>query len=98
MSQKKNYRSTFILDTRGQEQPVEAMIEDLSKEITALEGEVTEVNNRGEKEFARTPDKRFTKGVYVEISFKAPALKPNALVERTRLNPAVNRVMTQCLD
>ena len=77
---------------------MESMIEDLTKEITALQGEVAEVNNRGEKEFSRTPDKRFAKGVYVEITFSAPPLQPNALVERTRLNPVVNRVMTQCVD
>lgn len=92
---KKTYKATFLLDTRGQERPVEHLIEDLTKEINALDGEVKSVNNRGDKDFARHPDKKFISGTFVEFVFTAPALKPNAILDRVRLNPVVNRVLTQ---
>ena len=95
---KKTYKATFILDTRGQERPVDALIEDLTKEINALEGEIESVKNRGDKEFSRTPDPKFTSGTYVEFIFKAPPLKPNAILDRVRLNPVVNRVLTQAIN
>lgn len=92
---KRTYKATFLLDTRGQERPVEQLIEDLTKEINALEGEVSAVNNRGDKDFARHPDNKFVSGTFVEFVFSAPPLKPNALLDRVRLNPVVNRVLTQ---
>ena len=98
MTKTKTYRATFILDTRGQEQPVEKMIESLSQEISSLNAEIQSVENRGEKEFQRTPDKKFVKGVYLQFTFTAPPLQPNILVEKTRLNPLVNRVLTQVID
>ena len=94
---KKTYKATFILDTRGQERSVEHLIEDLTKEINALDGEVESVNNRGEKEFARVTDPKFVAGVYVEFVFSAPPLKPNALLDRVRLNTVVNRVLVQAV-
>ena len=50
---KRNYRATFILDNRGKEDSAEAIIENVKTEISAIQGDVTQVNNLGKREFAR---------------------------------------------
>lgn len=87
-----------ILDLRGREESAEDLTETLKGEIAALDGEVGEVHHHGSLEFARTPDKRFSSGNYVEIEFVAPPLPPNALQERVRLNKAVDRVLVDRVD
>ena len=56
MSQtKRNYKATFILDNRGKEDSVESIIEVVKKEITAVQGEVTAVENLGRRNFPGRP-------------------------------------------
>lgn len=94
---KRNYRTTFILDNRGQEESVDQLIEDVKKEITAIEGEIASVENLGKRDFARVTDKKFTNGVYVQITFAAPAEGPAQLKERFRLNNTVYRIFVEVL-
>ena len=42
---KRNYRATFILDNRGKEDSAEAIIENVKQEISAVQGDVTAVEN-----------------------------------------------------
>jgi small subunit ribosomal protein S6 len=96
MSQnKRNYKATFILDNRGKEDSVESIIEGVKKEITAVQGEVTAVENIGRREFVRKTDDKFPGGVYVQMSFSAPAAAPAQLHERLRLNGAVYRALLE---
>jgi small subunit ribosomal protein S6 len=92
---KRNYKAIFILDTRGNEDSVDQLVEGLTKEIAAINGDVTAVDNLGRKDFARFPKKQFVAGNYVQISFEAPAEAPRKLHERLRLNKTVNRVMIE---
>jgi small subunit ribosomal protein S6 len=96
MSQnKRNYKATFILDNRGKEDSVEQLIEGVKKEISAVQGDVTAVENLGRREFARKTDDKFPAGVYVQVSFSAPASAPAALHERLRLNDTVYRALVE---
>ena len=96
MSQtKRNYKATLILDNRGKEDSVESIIEGVKKEITAVQGEVTAVENIGRREFARKTDDKFPGGVYVSMAFSAPAAAPAQLHERLRLNGAVYRALLE---
>ena len=64
MSQnKRNYKATLILDNRGKEDSVDQIIEGVKKEISAVQGEVTAVENIGRRDFARTTDDKFPAGV-----------------------------------
>ena len=92
---KRNYRATFILDNRGKEDSVEQLIEGVKKEISAVQGEVTAVENLGRREFARKTDDKFPGGVYVHMTFSAPAAAPAQLHERLRLNGAVYRALLE---
>jgi small subunit ribosomal protein S6 len=92
MSQnKRNYKATFILDNRGKEDSVDQIIEGVKKEIAAVQGDVTAVENLGRRDFARKTDDKFPAGVYVQVAFSAPAAAPAQLHERLRLNDSVYR-------
>ena len=96
MSQnKRNYKATFILDNRGKEDSVDQIIDGVKKEISAVQGEVTAVENLGRREFARKTDDKFPAGVYVQVNFAAPAGAPAQLHERLRLNDSVYRALVQ---
>jgi len=96
MSQKKrNYKATFILDNRGKEDSVDQIIEGVKKEIAAVQGDVTAVENIGRREFVRKTDDKFPGGVYVQVNFSAPAEAPAQLHERLRLNESVYRALVQ---
>jgi small subunit ribosomal protein S6 len=92
---KRNYKATFILDNRGKEDSVETIIEGVKKEISAVQGEVTAVENIGRRDFARKTDNHFPSGVYVQVNFSAPAAAPAQLHERLRLNDSVYRALVE---
>lgn len=92
---KRNYRATFILDNRGKEDSVEQIIEGVKQEITALQGEITAVENLGKRDFARVTDAKLPGAAYVQISFSAAGEGPAQLKERLRLNGSVYRTFIQ---
>ena len=96
MSQtKRNYKATIILDNRGKEDSVETIIEGVKKEIAAVQGEVTAVEQLGRREFVRKTDDKFPAGVYVQVNFSAPAAAPAQMHERLRLNNTVYRALVE---
>jgi small subunit ribosomal protein S6 len=92
---KRNYRATFILDNRGKQETVEQIVDGVKKEIAAIEGDVTAVENIGKKDFARVTDKKLTGASYVHVNFSAPPTGPAQLRERLRLNNSVYRTFVQ---
>ncbi|WP_221030215.1 30S ribosomal protein S6 [Actomonas aquatica] len=94
---KRNYRATFILDTRGVEETVDQIIENVKSEISVVEGEVSAVENLGQRDFARVTDPKRPTGVYVQVDFSAPGTAPAALKERLRLNRVVYRTYIETL-
>jgi small subunit ribosomal protein S6 len=94
---KRNYRATFILDNRGKEETIDQIIEGVKKEIAAVQGDVTAVENLGKRDFARVTDSKFPDAVYVQVSFTAPPDGPRHLHERLRLNSSVYRALVQAV-
>jgi len=92
---KRTYRATFILDNRGKEDSIEQIIEGVKKEITAINGDISNVENIGKKDFARVTDPKLTGATYVHVSFAAPAEAPALLRERLRLNGSVYRTFVE---
>jgi small subunit ribosomal protein S6 len=92
---KRNYRASFILDNRGKEDSIDQIIDGVKKEIAAIHGDVTAVENIGRRDFARKTDAKFPSGVYVNMDFAAPAGAAAQLHERLRLNDSVYRVIVQ---
>jgi small subunit ribosomal protein S6 len=96
-SNKRNYRATFILDNRGVEESIDQIIESVKQVIATVEGEVGEVANLGQREFARITNPKLTAATYVQVDFSAPASAPAALRERLRLNHTVYRTYLKTL-
>ncbi|PTY08110.1 30S ribosomal protein S6 [Opitutaceae bacterium EW11] len=94
---KRNYRATFILDNRGKEDSIDQIIEGVKKEIVAVQGDITAVENLGKKDFARVTDAKLPGATYVQVSFSAPAEGPTQLRERLRLNNSVYRTFVQSI-
>ena len=94
---KRNYRATFILDTRGVEETVEQIIENMKQEIAVVEGEVSAVENLGQRDFARVTNPKRPTGVYVQFDFTGPSTAPAALKERVRLNNVIYRTYIETL-
>lgn len=98
MSQnKRNYRATFILDNRGKEDSIEQILDGVKNEISAVEGEISTVENLGKRDFVRVTDKKITGATYVQVDFTAPSAGPAALKDRLRLNNSVYRTFVQAL-
>jgi small subunit ribosomal protein S6 len=91
----KNYRATFILDTRGREESVDQLIEDLKKETAGLGLEVLKVENLGRRDFARKPDPKVPAGNYMQMDLTGPIGTMERLQEHFRLNPVVYRILVQ---
>jgi small subunit ribosomal protein S6 len=92
---KRNYRATFILDNRGKQETVDQIVDGVKKEIAAIHGDVTAVENIGKKDFARVTDRKFTGAAYVHVNFSSPPEGPAQLRERLRLNGSVYRTFVQ---
>lgn len=94
MTQNK-YRSTVILDTRGREESVDALIEGLKKEVSAVNGTVLTATSEGSRPFARVTDRNLSASTYVTMELQGPLSLPAALKERVRLNKVVHRLFIQ---
>ncbi|MCX6943714.1 MAG: 30S ribosomal protein S6 [Opitutales bacterium] len=70
-------------------------MEGVKKEIAAVQGDVTAVENIGKKDFVRVTDKKLTGATYVHVNFSAPSEGPSQLKERLRLNHSVYRTFVQ---
>jgi len=92
---KRNYRASFILDNRGQEETIDQIVDGVKKVIAEVKGEVTAVEPIGKKDFVRVTDKKLTGAHYVQIKFSGPADAPAHLRERLRLNHSVYRTFIQ---
>lgn len=91
----RNYRATFILDNRGQQDSIEQIIEGVKKEIAAAKGEISSVENLGQRNFVRVTDAKLTAATYVQVKFSAPGAGPADLKERLRLNNSVYRTFVE---
>ena len=91
----RNYRATFIIDNRGEEDTVEKIIDEVKSEITSLQGEISNVEDLGKRDFARVTDRKLVGAPYVQITYSAPGNAPADLKERLRINHNVYRIFIQ---
>ena len=89
------YRATFILDTRGYEEPVETLIEKLTTTFNTIDCEVDKVQNLGQKEFARVTDKKFPAGIYVQIEFSGSGDPNKRLHEKLKLDRTIYSIIVE---
>jgi small subunit ribosomal protein S6 len=85
----------MILDTRGREEDIEKLLEELKKEISGLGIEVQSAEHLGRRDFARQPDVKVPAGNYVQLQLAGPPETGQRLREHFRLNPLVYRILLQ---
>jgi len=91
----RNYRATLIIDNRGEENSVEQIIDEVKNEISSLQGEISNVEDLGKRDFVRVTDRKLVGAPYVQITYSAPGNAPADLKERLRLNHHVYRIFIQ---
>ena len=85
---KRNYHANFILDNRGKEDSIDQLIDGVKKEIAAVQGDVTAVENLGRREFVRKTDPAFPSGIYVNIAkAKTPSPIRTLRLRHFMINP-----------
>ena len=92
---KRQYLATVILDTRNYTEEVETLIEKIKDGFTSLGFEVGKVDNLGQKDFIRTPDRHFQAGIYVQYELSGPGSASTQIQEKFRLDKQVNRILLQ---
>ena len=95
ISSNRKYQAMFILDTRGYQDTIETLISKLEAAITGIQGENLEVNDLGQKQFARVTDKKFPAGHYVQIQFDGPSTSAEQLQHKFKLDKNVNRILLE---
>jgi len=94
-TQQRNYRATFILDTRNFDQPIDVLVASITESLKGIGAETGDALNLGRQEFIRVTDKRHTGDVYIQIDLSGPATTPALLQERFRLDKSVKRVLVE---
>lgn len=89
----KKYQATFILDTRGYSEPVETLIEKIKTAIESCGCKIESVENLGQKAFARTTDRNFPAGIYVNVNYEGDTSSNTQIKEKFNLDKTVNRIL-----
>ena len=89
----KRYEGLFILNTAGKEEGVKDVIDHLSADITAAGGRVETIQKMDKRQFARTADRKFQGGFYVNYIFEIDPVALPGLRSKFRLNGDVFRVV-----
>lgn len=95
---KRTYNLTFILDLRGREDTVEDVIDFLKETMQQLDAGDLTLESRGVKEFAQTPDKRFTSGYFLRGKAMAPPEFHQQLNEKLRLDRRIHRIFVESAE
>ena len=91
----RQYKVLMILDTRGREESVEQLTEQLKQEIVATGADVTAAEVLGQRDFARVTDAKLTAGSYIEFDVAAAPGLAQRLQEHFRLNKTVYRLFVR---
>ena len=93
----KNYKISFILDLRASEDDSQKVLADINEIIGAIGGQSSSSEDLGVRQFARTADRRFTQGHYLEVYAEGPSTVPADIKSKLRLDKRVNRIFVEAL-
>ena len=94
----KSYKTTFILDLRKTEDDVAKVTTDISDILSTLGASVSDSRDMGIKEFARSTDRNYKQGHYLEVYFTGEHSIPQGLKEKLRLDKRVNRIFVESIS
>lgn len=93
----RSYRATIIFDTRGLQEPVDALIQRVKDMFANLQASLGAANNLGLQNFSRVTDRNFPAGHYFQLEFSGAATLPKAIKERFRLDKFIDRIFIESL-
>ena len=93
----KNYKATFILDLRESEDDSQKVLADITELLSSIGAQATEGEDLGMRDFARSADRRYTQGHYLEVRFAGPSATPATLKEKLRLDKRINRIFVEAV-
>jgi ribosomal protein S6 len=92
----RNYRATFVLDTRGVETPLEELADSYRTLIAGLTGgEVILLDDQENRALARPARTGLDTAWILAFEFSGSPQAPAQLQEKVRLDRKVNRVMVE---
>jgi small subunit ribosomal protein S6 len=94
-TQQRNYRGTFILNTRDYDQSIENLIGSIKESMQGVGATLGEVRDLGRKEFVRVTDKKHVGDVYVQIDFSGDSTVASKVRERFLLEKTVTRLLIE---
>ncbi|GIX49855.1 MAG: hypothetical protein KatS3mg132_049 [Limisphaera sp.] len=89
----KRYEGLFILNTAGQEEGLNEVLDRITAEIKAVGGRVETIQKMGRHSFARVANRKVTSGFYVNLIFEAPPEAIAQLRNKFALTEEIFRVM-----
>jgi ribosomal protein S6 len=93
----RSYKATFIFDTRGLEEPIEALIQKVKDSMTQLKASLGHAELLGLQSFSRVTDRHFPAGHYFQIEFNGASSLPSSIKERFKLDKFINRIFIESL-
>lgn len=95
MEEIREYTASFILDMRGNTDTVDSVKDRLVALISELGGQISNVENLGQKDFERVADKKFSNGIYLQIMFSGLASIPEKIRSKLQLDRTINRIFIE---
>jgi len=89
----KRYEGLFILNTAGQEDTIQELVDKLSADITEVGGKVEAVQKMDKRQFVRVANKKHQDGFYVNVIFEGESNINKALQEKYILDTTVFRML-----
>ncbi|MBG85398.1 MAG: hypothetical protein CMO80_00660 [Verrucomicrobiales bacterium] len=89
----KRYEGLFILNTSGQEDQIQTLVDQLSEDITAAGGKVETVQKMDKRQFVRVANNKYTDGFYVNVIFEADGNISEALQTKYDLEDWMFRML-----
>lgn len=89
----RRYEGLYILNTAGQDEGIDELIESITSDITSRGGTIEKVEKMGKRSFARVADRRDQSGYYVDILFEAEPSVLDQLKDKYALDETVFRIL-----
>ena len=91
------YRVIIIFDTREYKDDPNDLIQELSKVVIEVGGNISKIENLGYRDFARVTNRAHPGDIYATIDFEGPNTVPKALADKLRLHKHVKRLFVESI-
>ncbi len=86
---KRKYEGVYVLNMQGQEEGVEEMVGNITKELESSGATLDQIDRLGRKEFAHANHAKQNHGFYVQFQFEAEPSAIDGVEARLKLNEQV---------